>query len=190
MAKIVEESESKVYPKDPLDKKLLLSSIRDFAPEGLKLGVEKVSKPFRTSFGKVMLTIQLTILDEMEKCRMYELDDEGQYILIKDELTGEEKPKIKIDEGYLSMVTLFLGVTTDAKEIDEETEFTVYPTSGAYPLFSSALMESGDLDESAKGKAFITTGTELKEALEGFEFVGLSAVSKGKFKFEYLDVKQ
>ena len=42
MARAVEESDSKVFPKDPLDKKLILSNIRDFAPEGLKLGVEKV----------------------------------------------------------------------------------------------------------------------------------------------------
>jgi len=190
MAKIVEESDTKVFPKDPLDKKLLLSSIRDFSPDGVKLGGEKVSKPFRTSFGKVMLTVQLAILDEMEKCRMYELDDEGQYIMIKDELTGEEKPKIKIDKGHLAMCTLFLGVTTDAKEIDEETEFTVYPTSGAYPLFSAALIEAGNLEASAKGKAFITTGAELKESIEGFEFIGVAMKSKGKFKFEYLGVKE
>lgn len=188
MANIILESESKVFPKDPLDKKLLLSSIRDFVPDGVKLGVEKVSKPFRTSFGKVMVTVQLCIMDEMEKCRMYELDDEGQYIMIKDELTGEESPKIKIDSGYLAMCTLFLGVTCDAKDLDEETEFKVFPTSGAYPLFCSALIAADELPEDAKGKAFTTTGNELKEALEGFEFTGKSAKSKGKFKFEYLDV--
>ena len=188
MASIVVESESKVFPKDPLDKKLLLSSIRDFAPEGIGLGVEKVSKPFKTSFGKVMLTVQLCILEELDKCRMYELDEEGQYIMIKDDLTGDSSPKIKIDNGHLAMCTLFLGVTCDAKDVDEETEFTVYPTSGAYPLFSSALIEAGELPEDAKGKAFTTNGNELKEALEGYEFTGKSAVSKGKFKFEYLDV--
>lgn len=188
MVKILEESDSKVFPKDPLDKKLLLSSIRDFCPDGLKLGVEKVSKPFKTSFGKTMLTVQLCVMDEMPKCRMYELDDEGQYIMIKDDLTGEESPKIKIDNGYLAMCTLFLGVTCDAKEVDEETEFKVYPTSGAYPLFSSALIEAGELPEDAKGKAFTCNGKELKEALEGFEFIGFADKSKGKFKFDFLNI--
>ena len=188
MVQIVEESESKVFPKDPLDKKWLLSSIRDFAPEGIGLGVEKVSKPFKTSFGKVMMTVQFCILDEMPKCRMYELDEEGQYIMVKDELTGEENPKIKIDDGHLAMCTFFFGVTCDAKEVDEETPFTVYPTSGAYPVFSAALIENGDLPPEAKGKAFTCNGNEIKEALEGFKFTGKSAKSKGKFKFEYLDV--
>ena len=188
MVKVIEESESKVFPKDPLDKRLLLSSMRDFAPEGLGLGVEKVSRLFITSFGKSQLTVQLRILDEFPKCRMYELDDEGQYIMVKDDLTGEENPKIKIDDGHLAMCTLFLGVTCDAKEVDDDTEFTVYPTSGAYPLFAAGLIENGDLPAEAKGKAFSTTANELREALEGFEFTGKSAKSKGKFKFEYLDV--
>jgi len=188
MAKIIEDSESKVFPKDPLDKKLLLSSIRDFCPDGLSLGVEKVSRLFVTSFGKTQMTVQLCVLGEMPKCRMYELDEEGQYIMVKDDLTGDENPKIKIDDGHLAMCTLFLGVNCDEKEPDDDTEFTVYPTSGAYPLFSSALIENGDLPAEAKGKAFSSTANELREALEGFEFTGKSAKSKGKFKFEYLDV--
>ena len=189
MAKIVEE-ETKVFPKDPIDKRLLLSSIRDFAPDGIKLGVEKVSKPFRTSFGKVQLTVQLCIMDKMEKCRMYELDEESQYIMIKDELTGEEKPKMKIGSAELDMCTLFLSVSCDADEVDEETEFTVYPSSGSYPLFKAGLVANGDLPSDMGKKPFTTNGAELKEALEGFEFTGVSAKSNGKFKFEYLDVKQ
>lgn len=189
MVKIIEESESKVFPKDPLDKKLLLSSMRDFCPDGLKLGVEKLSRLFVTSFGKTQMTVQLCILGDMPKCRMYELDDEGQYILVKDDLTGEENPKIKIDDGHLAMCTLFLGVTCDTKEVDDDTEFTVYPTSGAYPLFASALIENGDLPAEAKGKAFSTTANELRDSLEGFEFVGFADKSKGKFKFDFLNIK-
>ena len=191
MAKPIEESESKVFPKDPLDKKLLLSSIRDFAPEGIQLGVEKFSRPFLTSFGKVQFTVQVCIMGEMPKCRMYELDENGQYIMVKDELTGEEHPKIKIDDGELAMATMFLGGTCDnPKDMDEETEVTVYPTSGAYPLFREGLIANGDLPEDMKKVAFTTTGLELKEALEGFVFIGTSKKSNGKFKFEYLGVER
>lgn len=189
MAKIVEESESKVFPKDPLDKRLLLSSIRDYAPDGLKLGVEKVSSPFITSFGKMQFTVQLCILDEMPECRLYELDDEGQYIMMKDDLTGEEKPKIHIGEGHLELCTLFLGVSCEDKEVDVDTEFTVYPSSGAYPLFKAGLIANGDLPEDMGSKPFVSTGAELKEALEGFDFIGVYKKSNGKFKFEYLGVK-
>lgn len=190
MAKIVEESESKVFPKDPLDKKLLLSSIRDYAPDGLKLGVEKVSSPFITSFGRMQFTVQLCILDEMPECRMYDLDEEGQYVMIKDDLTGEEKPKIHIGSGNLEMCTLFLSVSSDAKEVDDETEFTVYPSSGSYPLFKAGLIASGDLPENMGNKPFVSTGNELKEALEGFDFIGTYKKSAGKFKFEYLGVER
>ena len=64
--------EKKVYPKDPMDKKLLLSTIKKYSPEGLHLGVEKVSKPYKTQFNKVQVTVQLTVMDEIAKSLQYE----------------------------------------------------------------------------------------------------------------------
>lgn len=189
MAEILEEVTTKTqYPKDPLDKRLLLASIRKYYPDGLELGVERVSKPYRTSFGKVQLTVQLCITDdEVDKVLQYELDDNGQYIIIEDEF-GEEKKKVIIGEGNLLMATLFMTVNCDSDEVDEETTFKIYPTSGTYPLFKSALQESGDLPEDMGRVPFATNGKEVKEALEGFTFTGKTAKSNGKFKFDYLDV--
>lgn len=188
MAKIIERV-TKKFPQEPLDKNLLLTSIRDFKPEGVKLGVEKVSKPFLTKYGKVQFTVVLCVMEEMEKCRMYALDDEGQFIMEKDELTGEENKKIKIDSCELELAKFFFSVTCDEKDVDEDTEFKVYPSSGAYPLFHTALVEAGELPENSGGKSFISNGKELKEALEGFEFTGKYARKKGKYNFDYLLVE-
>ena len=190
MAKPIEES-SQVFPKDPMDKKLLLASIKKYKPEGMHLGVEKVSKLYKTSFGKWQMTVQVCITEEDIKTLQYELDENAQYILVEDEL-GDEKKKVKVADGHLAMATLFMNVSVDEEidEADEETEFKVYPTSGTYPLFKAALQESGDLPDDMKRVAFITNAGEVTEALEGFEFVGKVGKSNGKFKFEFLDVVQ
>lgn len=188
MAKIIENNNEK-FPQVPLDKNLLLTSIRDFKPEGVKLGVEKVSRPFMTKYGKVQMTVILCVMEEMEKCRMYELDDESQYIMVKDDLTGEENKKIKIHRCELEMAKFFFSLNCDAEdEVDENTEVRVYPASGAYPLFRAALIEADELPEKTKAP-FVTTGAELKEALEGFEFIGKYARKKGKYTFDYLEVE-
>lgn len=188
MAKPLEES-NQVFPKDPMDKKLLLASIKKYKPEGMKLGVEKVSKLYKTSFGKWQMTVQVCITEDEVKTLQYELDDNAQYILVEDEL-GDEKRKVKVADGHLAMATLFLNVSVDedVEEADEETEFKVYPSSGTYPLFKTALQESGDLPDDMKKVAFVTNAKEVIDALEGFEFVGKVGKSNGKFKFEYLDV--
>lgn len=179
--------EKRVFPKDPMDKKLLLSTIKKYSPEGLHLGVEKVSKPYRTQFGKVQVTVQLTVMDEIPKSLQYELDEEGQYVMEEDEF-GDEVKKMTIKEGYLATCTLYLTVNTDAEEIDEFSELKVFPASGSYPLFRAGLIEHGDLPDNMGREAFATSGAELKEALEGFDFTGKVGKSNGKFKFEFLDV--
>ena len=186
MANVIVE-EKKTFPKDPMDKKLLLSTIKKYAPKGLHLGVEKVSKPYKTSFGKFQVTVQLTVMDELEKSLQYELDEEGQYVMTEDDF-GDEVKKIVVKSGYLATATLFLNISYDGDEIDEESMFKVYPSSGSYPLFKEGLINANELPEDMGRDAFETNGKELKEALEGFDFIGKVGKSNGKFKFEYLDV--
>ncbi len=189
MAKIV-ETEKGSFPKDPMDKKLLFASIKRFKPEGVTLGGEKVSKLYRTSFGKVQMTVQVRWMEKI-KTLQYDLDEEGQYIEVEDEF-GDKKRKFSViseEDSEMALTTLFMNVNVpDDVELDENTEFTVYPTSGTYPLFKAALQEWGELPEDMGNQAFSSNPKEIKEALEGFEFVGKVSKSHGKFKFEYLDV--
>lgn len=186
MASVVKsDGESKSFPKDPLDKKLILSSMRDFAPDGLILGVEKMGNPINSGYG-VQAFVQLTILDEMPKCRKYVLDEEGQYIKIKDELTGEENNKVEIGDGHLETIGIFYKLGSDEKEPDDETECKLNKFSSSYPLFVSALIENGDLPDDAYGETISTTPSELKEALEGYEFtakVGSRSYKGRKYEF-------
>ena len=186
MAEVLAQ-EVKVFPKDPMDKKLLLASIKKYKPEGMALGCESVSKLYKTSFGKYQMSVKLCCTEDEIKTLQYELDADAQYVMVEDEL-GEMKRKVVVADGHLATATLFLGVTCDADEVDDYTEFKVYPSSGTYPLFKAALQESGDLPEDMKKVAFRTNPTEVKEALEGFDFIGKVGKSNGKFKFEFLDV--
>lgn len=180
MAEIVADTGSdKKFPKDPIDKKLLLSSIRDFAPEGLGLGVERFGNPMNKGYG-VQAAVQFTIVDEMPKCRKYVLDDEGQYIKVKDELTGEESNKVEIGDGHLEIATIFFKLGSEEKNPDDETKCTLTRFSSSYPLFISALIANGDLPDEAYGQTISTCPGELKEALEGYEFV--ATVGSGKYK--------
>lgn len=190
MASILEDESKKVFPKDPMDKKLLLASIKKYKPEGVELGCERVSRLYQTAFGKYQMTAQLTIMEDELKTLQYELDENSQYVMVEDEL-GEEKKKVVVKDGHLATVVLYLTVSYDGEgDIDEETEFKLYPSSGSYPLIKSALQESGDLPEDMKKVAFKTNSKEVAEALEGFDFVGKVGKSTGKYKFEYLDVVQ
>ena len=74
MAKVIEQ-EKKVFPRDPCDKTLLLGSLKSFQKQGVILGVEKVIDPRKNSYGKASINVVLTIVGSMDKCRLYELDD-------------------------------------------------------------------------------------------------------------------
>ena len=73
MAKIVElnnDGESKVFPKEPIDKTLLLSSLREFKEDGVVLGVSKILTP-RHTFSKVKATVNVIfdVIGSFPECR-------------------------------------------------------------------------------------------------------------------------
>lgn len=180
MASVVKSNgDDKSFPRDPLDKKLILSSIRDFAPEGVELGVERMGNPINSGYG-VQSYIQLCVTGEMPKCRKYVLDDEEQYIKVKDDITGEENNKVEIGDGHLATIGIFYKLGSDEKEPDDETECKLTKFSSSYPLLVSALIENGDLPEEAYGETISTNPAELKEALEGYEFT--ATVGSRKYK--------
>ena len=188
MAEIVSASEGDTkFPNSRVGKTPFLTSIRDFAPEGVKLGIEKVSSVFavKQAPDKAQIMVELTIMSDMEKCRLYDLDDDGEYITIKDELTGSEARKLvleKIDGDDLMSFPMFLPCGRP-EEITNEAELTFYPKSSAYPLFKYALQKAGELPEKMGTVPFKTTQEELKECLEGLTFIGKCEEIKGTYHY-------
>ena len=194
MAKIVESVDGdKKFPNSRVGKTQFLTSIRDFAPDGVLLGVERVSKifPVKQDVEKAQMTVELTILGDMEKCRLFELDEDGEYVMVNDELTGKEDKKIVLEPvkaDDLVSFPIFLPCGKP-KEITNEADLTFYPTSSAYPLFRLALQNAGELPTDMGDKPFSTTQEELKDALEGFEFIGKCEEIKGKYNYMRLQAE-
>lgn len=175
----------KPFPKEPCDKNLLLSSIKSFQPDGVILGVEKVLTPKRRDYGngsKANINIILSIVGSMEKCRCYDLDEDKQYIPFVDEMTGEERNKVKITDGQLKTVyfPFYANIKEGEDGFDENTTLIVTPKTSSYSFFKEALIDAEELPSDMDEQAFSTNFAELKEALEGFTFKGLYETIKGK----------
>jgi len=188
MAEIVQSTDGDTkFPNSRVGKTPFLTSIRDFAPDGVKLGIEKVSSVFavKQDMEKAQITVELCIMSDMEKCRLYDLDDDGEYITIKDELTGKEAKKLVLEEvkgDDLMTFPMFLPCGKP-KEITNEAELTFYPKSSSYPLFKYALQKAGELPENMGNVPFKTTQGELKECLEGLTFIGKCEEIKGTYHY-------
>lgn len=153
---------------DAVTSKLFLTSINSWYKEGIKVGVEKVSKlyPNKQDKNKRGVAVTLSILDEMDKCRARAIDDNGQVIMVEDEETGEEKPKMTTIQDPQE-VTFFYNVRI---EDEEKNEFSVNPKASCFPLFNFAFQATGDLPQD-NTKGFICDIDELKASLKGIEFM-------------------
>ena len=194
LASVVESDGDNKFPNPLIGKTPFLTSIRDFKPDGVKLGIERVSRvfPVKQDVEKAQMTVEFCLMDDMDKCRMYVLDENGEYEMMKDELTGKESKKIElksVSKDDLITFPIFMPCGKP-KEIANDATLTFYPTSSAYPLFKSALQEAGELPENMGDKAFATTQEELKEALEGFTFTAQCEEIKGKYNYMRLVVKK
>lgn len=188
MAEVVDiqDGENK-FPNSRIGKTPFITSIRDFAPDGVLLGIERVSRvfPVKQDPEKAQISLEMTIMSDMEKCRLYKLDDDGEYITIKDELTGKDRREIVIEEikgEDLVTFPMFLPCGKP-KEISNEAELTFYPKSSSYPLFKFALQQAGELPEKMGNVPFKTTQEELKECLEGLTFIGKCEEIKGTYNY-------
>lgn len=187
MASIVEQSDDNKFPNPVLGKTEFLTSVRDFKPEGVKMGIERVSKLFavKQEPTKAQMMVELCLMDDMDKCRFYDLDDDGEYITVKDEITGKENKKIVLNPVKGTDLVMFPMFFPCGKpeEISNEATLTFYPTSSAYPLFKLALQNAGELPKDMGDKAFATTQEELKNALEGFTFRAKCEEIKGTYHY-------
>lgn len=193
MAEYVKENDNK-FPNPRIGKTPFLSSIRDFAPDGILLGVERVSRvfPVKQDPEKAQLSVEFMVMQDVEKMRLYEVDDDGEYIMIKDELTGKDQKKLVIGEIREEDAETFPMFLPCGKpdEITNDAKLIFYPTSSAYPLFKFALQNAGELPEDAGNKPFATTQEELKDALEGLIFLAKCEEIKGKFNYMRLQVEK
>ena len=156
---------------DRVTSRLFLISLMKWYDEGLKMGIEKVSNLFdnKNDASKKGIAVTSSILQDMPKCRVRKVDANGKLVKKEDEETGEEKVVTEIVDD-VEEVTFFFNVSQ--KGVDaEKGEFKVNPLSSCYPLFNYAFIDRGDLPE-GNTKGFICDIDELKEALEGLEFIG------------------
>ena len=122
--------------------------------------------------------------------KIFKWRKKGEYITIKDELTGKEARKLElksISSDDLVIFPMFMPCGKSS-EIDNESDLTFYPSSSAYPLFKKALQNAGELPEDMGNKPFITNQVELKNALEGYTFVGGCESIRGIYNYERLIV--
>lgn len=189
MAMIIESEDKKVFPKEPCDKNLLLSSIKKHQPEGVILGVEKVIEPKKNNFGKVSLNVVLTIVGSMPKCILYDLDEDGQYQNYEDEMTGETRRKLKVDDGQLATVffPFYANIKDGEDGLDENTTLIITPGTSSYSFFRECLIDGGELPSNVGNQSIATNFSELKECLTGWTFRGKFDTIKGKNRsFPYL----
>ena len=181
MAQIIEQ-EDKKFPREPCDKTLLLNSIKKYQSNGVVLGVEKVIPPKKNTFGKATISIVFTIVGSMEKCILYELDEEGQYIEYEDEMTGETRRKMKVQDGNLATVffPFYANIQNGEDGLDENTTLVITPGTSSFSFFKEALIDGGELPENVGNQSIATNFAELKECLEGFTFLGKYETIKGK----------
>ena len=193
MAEIVKQDkdEDKLFPKEPIDKTLLLSSLREFKEDGVVMGVSKVLTPKHT-FSKVKATVNVIfdVIGSFPECRLYELDENKQYIKEYDQATGKNRNKVVLGDATLKTVFFPFYVNCDEAEIGEDTKLVVIPNTSSYPFFKEAYMEAEALPKDCGNVAFSTNFKEMKEVLEGFEFKGKYGFFKGNNPFEFLDVER
>lgn len=186
MAQIEKSESEKKFPREPVDKDLLLSSLRDYQKKGAILGVEKVIQPKLNGFGKVTINCIFTIIGSFEKCRQYVLDEEGQYTFYIDDKTGDERRDIKVADGNLCTVFFPFYAVPKGEGLDENTTLLITPGTSSYSFFREAYIDAEELPADMGNDAFSTNFAEMKEVLQGFTFKGKYAEGGNKRKFAFL----
>ena len=162
---MVKIDEPEARKKSPMTARLFLNSIKTWYPEGIHVAVDSISKPQETDReDRVALAFNLSICEDMPKCRARVIDENGEVAKIIDEM-GDEKDKIEIIENP-DEVTIWLNVNV---ENPENNEFKVFTLGSAFPLINYAFIKSGDVSAGNK-KNLIFNYEEMVDVLEGLEF--------------------
>ena len=169
MVNIKEDKES-IKKDDAITKRTFLSSLLSWYPKGVPVNVDGISKIFSDYSGDPSICITLEI-EEMEKCRMREIGDDGKAIQIEDEF-GEKRDKIIEGDVSGMKVPLFFKLKYD-EEDDMGDLFDISSWSAIFPLMNYGCIEREMVPEGNK-KGFSITYDEILEALEDLSFIAKS----------------
>ena len=168
-----------------ITKKMFLSSILSWYPQGVQCHVEKVSKVLKDKFSKVPEDRNISIIikiDDMEKCRMRELDDEGKPIQVENEY-GEKQDKIIVGDATGKKVSLFFKLKLDEEDTMGDL-FHVSNMSAFYPLINYGCIKK-ELVPEDNTDGFAITHEEIVNALEDLSFIAKSEqVNQNNSKFK------
>lgn len=155
---------------DAITKRTFLSSLLSWYPKGVPCTVESISKIFADYSGDPSLCVTLEI-EDMERCRMRDIGDDGKAIQIVDEL-GEKRDKII--EGDVSGMTVPLFFKLKYDEDDEMGDLFHISNWGAiFPLLNYGCIKR-EMVPPGNEKGFSITHDEIVDALDGLNFIAKS----------------
>ena len=156
--------------KDAVTSSLFLSSINSWHKEdGVEMVVDRVGKyfPNPNNMSQTSFAVTFAILSDMDKCRARVIDPAtGDYVMVEDEITGRETPKIELIKNPKEVTIFYKG-----KQDEETGEIQCASLSNLYPLLKYAF-ENGGMDMSEFKNGFWFTREELEEYLYGLHFKG------------------
>lgn len=155
---------------DAITKRTFLSSLLSWYPKGVPCTVESVSKIFADYSGDPSICVTLEI-EQMERCRMREIGDNGKAIQIVDEL-GEKRDKIIEGDVSGMSVPLFFKLKYDEDD-DFGDLFDISNWSAIFPLLNYGCIERELIPDGNK-KGFSITHEEIVDALEDLSFIAKS----------------
>ena len=169
MVNLKEDKDSK-RKDDAITKRTFLSSLLSWYPKGVPVNVHSISKIFSDYSGDPSICITLEI-EDMDKCRMREIGDEGKAIQIEDEF-GEKRDKIIEGDVSGMNVPLFFKLKYDEDD-DMGDLFDVSNWSAIFPLLNYGCIERELIPDGNK-KGFSINYDEIVEALEELSFIAKS----------------
>ena len=149
-----EEEKKQEFPKDKLGSSIFLSSLRDFQEDqSVEMGVEKVSKffPNQNDADRCKCAVQLSILGDMPKCRVFKVTEDNEYEMMVNEMTGDEVRVLETDDVSGEIVTFYLNLKKENpnEALGEDTVVKVHKMSSAYPLIRAGFVATGELAENS-----------------------------------------
>lgn len=152
--------------KSAVTSRLFLNSVNKWHKStGIHCCVDQVGKMVEgTDKTKTTLPVNITVCEDMPKCRARVIGEDGEVVKIEDEV-GDLKDKIEIIKNPQEFTLWIKLSVVDA----ENEEYKVYNLSSGFPLINFAFIESGDIEPN-NNKNLVFTYDEIVEVLEGLEF--------------------
>ena len=162
----IKEDKQSIKKDDAITKRTFLSSLLSWYPKGVPVNVDSISKVFADYSGDPSICVTLEI-EEMDRCRMRDIGDDGKVIQIEDEF-GEKRDKIIEGDVSGMKVPLFFKLKYD--EDDDMGElFDISSWSAIFPLLNYGCIQR-ELIPGGNKKGFSLSYDEIIESLEDLEF--------------------